>query len=139
MSAPEHEVFTYLCVSEKLDKLLQANPIPMYKDTLLSEALDSITSIPFVQFPVSLCYTTPNKCTFTIVGGDAGTLGKPNVDLILSKSTPSAFRRGLENIMDPSYHSGCEIPTIDIGFISICEGRCECGHVSSSSGRAEAL
>jgi hypothetical protein len=59
---------TYLRVSEKLGRLDENNPIPM---EILSEALDAITCTPFVQFPVTLFRTTPNKCTFTIAGADA--------------------------------------------------------------------
>ena len=114
----EHEILTYVRVRDKLDQLDDCIPsFPMEMNSTLSEALDDMSCIPFIQFPVMSSYTTPvHKCTFTIAGAPAGTLGHPDINHILQNSTPSAFGRGSENVMDPSYRSGREIPAVDIGF-----------------------
>jgi hypothetical protein len=114
----EHEILIYARVSGKLDELVEDGiPFPMEMNSTLSEALDNMSCIPFIRFPVISSYNAlARDCAFTVAGAPAGTLGQPNIDLILQNSTPSPFGRGSENVMDPSYRSGREIPAADIGF-----------------------
>jgi 2OG-Fe(II) oxygenase superfamily len=114
----ENEILIYARVSGKLDELVKDGiPFPMEMDSTLSEALDNMSCIPFIRFPVMSSYNAlARDCAFTIAGAPAGTLGQPDIDLILQKSTPSPFGRGSENVMDPAYRSGREIPAADIGF-----------------------
>jgi hypothetical protein len=113
---PEHEILTYIHVQDKLNQLDEGIPFPVEIDSTLSKALDAMSCIPFIQFPLISYYTTPHKCTLTLAGADAGTLGQPDIDIILQNSTPSSFGRGSENVMDPSYRSGQEIPAIKLEF-----------------------
>ena len=116
--AVEHEYLIYARVREELDGLAEERTpfATMEKDSELSQALQDISCIPFIRFPVSDDWTPEKKCGFTISGVSAGTLRHPDVDVILKNSTPSAFGRGEETVLDPSYRSGREIPAEKIGF-----------------------
>ena len=116
--AAEHEYLIYARVKEELDDLAEeGTPFAiMEKDSELSQALQDISCTPFIQFPVSDYWTPENKCNFTISDVSAGTLRHPDIDVILKNSTPSAFGRGEETVLDPSYRSGREIPAEKIGF-----------------------
>jgi hypothetical protein len=105
-------------VSGKLDELVEDGiPFPMEMDSTLSEALNNMSCIPFIRFPVTSNYNElARDCAFIIASAPAGTLGQPDIDLLLQNSTPSPFGRGSEDVMDPAYRSGREIPAADIGF-----------------------
>jgi predicted 2-oxoglutarate/Fe(II)-dependent dioxygenase YbiX len=115
----EHEIMTYVRVEDKLRQLVEddPNPMKMEMDSTLSEALDAMSCIPSIQFPVLGDHTTPpHNCAFTIANAPAGTFGNPDIDLIMKNSTPSQFGRGSESVMDPAYRTGREIPAANIGF-----------------------
>ena len=58
-------------------------------NTKLSRALDAMSCIPSMQFPFDL--GSGEGSVFTIGEVPAGDMGHPNVDVILQKSTLSAF------------------------------------------------
>jgi hypothetical protein len=101
-------------VGEKVNNL-EAGAMQMMKKTLLAKALDAMSCIPCVRFPVHVDENTD----ITITGVNAGTPYDPKVDIILEKSTPSSFGRGTETVLDPSYRNGREIPAADIEFGNI--------------------
>jgi hypothetical protein len=76
-------------VQDKLNQLDEGIPFPVEIDSILSKALDVMSCIPFIQFPMISYYTTPHKCTLTVAGADAGTLGQPDIDIILQNSASS--------------------------------------------------
>jgi 2OG-Fe(II) oxygenase superfamily len=106
---PEHEIQTYLRVSEALSYLECGIPIEI--NTALTKALDAMSCMPVVQFPAEIA-----QCALFIEGTPAGTLDKPEVELLLQKSTLSSFGRGDKTVTDPAYRSGREIPATNIGF-----------------------
>jgi hypothetical protein len=119
----EHGVLHYIRIQEKLDHLEQKpswidpvdfGAIPMAINTKLSRALDDMSCISFIQFPFDL--GSGEGCVLTIGDVPAGDMKHPDVDVILQKSAPSAFGRGEETVLDPSYRSGHEIPAADIGL-----------------------
>jgi hypothetical protein len=114
----EHGVLHYIRIQEKLNKLpgqwidpVDFGAFPMAINTKLSRALDAMSCIPFMQFPLS-----SGNDVLTIGDVPAGDMHHPDVPLILQKSAPSAFGRGEETVLDPSYRSGREIPAADIGL-----------------------
>ena len=108
----EHEILIYARVKEVLGRLAdRETPFAiMEMNSELSKALQEISCIPFIRFRL---FSTSD---FTISGVSAGTLRHPDIGVILKNSTPSAFGRGEETVLDPSYRSGREIPAEKIGF-----------------------
>ncbi|KAF8812934.1 hypothetical protein BYT27DRAFT_6399752 [Phlegmacium glaucopus] len=108
-SNTEHEILTYIRVQQGIDDLVSNNvdTMTMVQKTPLTKALDAMSYIPFVNFPVRL--SDKEAPIFSVENNKAGTLYKPNVDVILEKSVQSSFGRGSETVLDPSYRSGREI------------------------------
>src|ERR1700691_5546456 len=98
---PKHEIQTYLRVSEALSYLECGIPIKI--NTTLTKALDAMSCMPVVQFPTEMA-----QCALSIEGTSAGTLDKPEVELLLQKSTLSSFGQGEKTVTDPAYRSGQE-------------------------------
>ena len=122
---PEHGVLHYIRMEKRLHDLnkgiwrdpVAAGGIPMAINTKLSKALDAMSCIPFAKFPFYV--NDKGRYSFTIGDAPAGSLFRPDVGLILQKSTPSAFGRGSETVLDPSYRNGREIPAASIGFKTV--------------------
>jgi hypothetical protein len=73
---PEHEIQTYLRVSEALAYLQCGIPIKI--NTTLSKGLDAMSCVPVIQFPARM-----TGCALFIESTPAGTLDKPEVELLL--------------------------------------------------------
>jgi hypothetical protein len=71
----------------------------------LSKALEKLSCYPFMSLDV---YTS--SYTFSVQGELAGSFDKPNLDVILDKSTASPFGKGEETVLDETYRLGREIP-----------------------------
>ena len=106
----EHEVLTYSRVKSRLHRLRGGMEIQMQGP--LIKALDRLSCIPFVSFRTEMRWDSK----IVIAGEEAGTLGEPDIDVILKYSKPSPFGKGEETVMDETYRRGREISGADITF-----------------------
>ena len=106
----EHELVTYRRVQGRLDNLSGGMRIETHGP--LIKALDRLSCVPFVSFPVAF----ERDSQIVIAGEEAGTLAKPDVDVILKHSKPSPFGKGEETVMDETYRRGREISGADVTF-----------------------
>ena len=119
MSTPEeHEIETFLRVQAKLDELAYrqsygGTSMTVRTNAPLCQALEMLSNAPFMSLPLKI---ESLEYTLSIAGIPAGALDSPDVNLILEKSTPSAFGKGDKTIVDETYRRGKEIPGADIGI-----------------------
>jgi len=113
MTIPEHEVLTFERVKSGLERLNSG--ITVKSTGPLAEALGQLSCFPYVKIP---CDDNDFKQEFAIAGKPAGTLGEPDVDLILQESTPSSFGRGETTVLDPTYRNGKEISSQNMDIAS---------------------
>ena len=106
----EHELVMYKRVQGRLSNLRKGMQIRTHGP--LIKALDRLSCVPFASFPVQILWDPE----IVIAGKEAGTLGKPDVDVILKHSKPSPFGKGEETVMDETYRRGREISAADITF-----------------------
>jgi len=105
--ASEHELLIFQRINKAL-KGMKANDGMQVKYTEpLAEALGQLGCFPYVEVS---CDSYRIDCKLSIVGEPAGTFERPDVDLILQKSTASSFGKGETTVLDPSYRNGKEIP-----------------------------
>ena len=111
----EHEIMTYIRAKKHMDLIIyKGTPMIMKLKTPLAEALDAMSSIPFVRNSHHIW--KDDYRTLTIAGVQAGNLYSPKVDVMLEKSIPSPFGKGSETVLDPLYRSGREIHGKEIGL-----------------------
>ena len=104
----EHEIVTYSRVKSRLRSL--SGGMQIQTDGPLTKALDRLSCVPFVSFRREV----RRDPKIVIAGEEAGTLGKPDVDVILKHSKPSPFGKGEETVMDETYRRGREISGADV-------------------------
>jgi hypothetical protein len=78
----------------------------------LIDALDRLSCVPFVSFPIK----NGGYTKLTVSGEESGTLVEPNVDVIMKHSKSSPFGRGEKTVMDETYRRGREVKAADIEF-----------------------
>jgi hypothetical protein len=110
-----HEIETFLSVQSRLAKLRSGMEVRMKGP--LTEELERLSALPFVSFPIEGHKNDKKGVNISIAKEEAGTLQNPDVDLILKKSTPSAFGKGEQTVMDENYRSGREIQGADIELV----------------------
>lgn len=105
-----------ICDYVKVNKYLEDPPFDSQSkivvDSKLTDILKRVRSTPWVSF--SEKEEELRDLKFKVFGEDAGTIGNPNVALILEKSTPSSFGRGDQTVFDPDYRHGREITADDL-------------------------
>jgi hypothetical protein len=106
----EHDVHAFLRVQSKLGQLETGIPVQMNEP--LSKALEKLSCFSSTSLFIE-DISTPS-CKFSIDGEPAGSFDKPDIDVILNKSTASPFGKGEETIMDETYRRGREIPAAQI-------------------------
>jgi hypothetical protein len=74
--------------------------------------LEKLSCVPFVSFHVENGTSAP----IHIAGKKAGSLDKPDIDVILKHSKPSPFGKGSKTVMDETYRRGREIVADKIDF-----------------------
>ena len=106
----EHELVMFKRVQSRLRSLRGGMRIETHGP--LIKALDRLSCVPFVSFPVQILWDPK----IFIASEEAGTLEKPDVDVILKHSKPSPFGKGEETVMDETYRRGREISGADVTF-----------------------
>lgn len=120
----EHLVYSYLEFKEQLEyydelnrySYLPGRPSPaidVVVDSALTDVLKKLTSIPWTE-SFKLDWPDLVDCKISVSDEEAGTIGKPNVDVIMAKSKPSSFGKGDQTVFDPSYRHGLEIAASDL-------------------------
>jgi hypothetical protein len=109
----EHEIATYARVQERINDLDYRMRMRVKGESRLVDALNKMSCSPFVAYHINCSYGY-----FHIAGVSAGGLEKPDVDVILEKSTVSSFGKGDETVLDTTYRNGREISGADI---EICD------------------
>jgi hypothetical protein len=116
MATSVHEIETFLSVQSRLASLRVGMEVKTKGP--LTEELGRLSALPFVSFPLkSDRHDDSEGVKISIEKEEAGTLQNPDVDLILKKSTPSAFGKGEKTVMDENYRSGREIQGADIELV----------------------
>ncbi|KAJ7640709.1 hypothetical protein DFH06DRAFT_1477660 [Mycena polygramma] len=88
--------------------------IPVELDHPFSKKLHRLSTVLSTAFRLRQNRGATEDWWIDIDGEEAGTMWEPDVDLVLSKSTPSSFGKGQETVLDPEYRNGREIVAADI-------------------------
>lgn len=122
----DHPIYSYLEFKERLssfDSVVTGNYgwdntrddrlIDVVANSALAAVLKRLVSTPWTD---SMQLSEPEifDCKISVFGEDAGTIGNPNIDVIMAKTKPSSFGKGDQTVYDPSYRNGREIAASDL-------------------------